>query len=131
LVDDPFLPLLEELAADPSAGPRVWRTRMNMARGLRAAHFERLLAAVQLHNELAAEAARVRSRRTAPVTGSIGVELSLDVDLRARERFDLSWWRDAPQPGSLSSGSAAEGGGEGGLASGGPHARGAEGRARA
>lgn len=102
LVDDPFLPLVQELAADPSLDPRVWRSRLNTARAQRAAHFERLLAAVQLHNELATEAARVRSRRTAPVTDMIGVELALDFDLRARDRFDAEWWRGAPAPGSLS-----------------------------
>ena len=117
LVDDAFLPLLEELAADPSLDPRTWRTRMNMARGQRAAHFERLLAAVQLHNELASEAARVRSRRTAPVTGSIGVELALDFDLRARDRFDTRWWQSTPAPGSLSSDSAATRASEPGLSS--------------
>lgn len=102
LVDDPFLPLVQELAADPSPDPRAWRARLNTARAQRAAHFDRLLAAVQLHNELAAEAARVRSRRTAPVTDMIGVELALDFDLRARERFDQKWWHAAPAPGSLS-----------------------------
>lgn len=111
LVDDPFLMMVEELASDPTLEPRAWRARLNTARAQRAAHFERVLAAVQLHNELAAEAALVRSRRTAPVTDMIGVELALDSDLRARERFDLAWWRTDPAPGSLSSDSARDRGG--------------------
>ncbi|NIV22026.1 MAG: hypothetical protein GWN54_16175, partial [Gammaproteobacteria bacterium] len=55
---------------------------LRTARGSREAHFQRLLRAVHLHNELAAEAAEVRDRRTAPRTSLVGMELPMDHDLK-------------------------------------------------
>lgn len=100
LIDDPFLSFMVELPRDGS-DPRTWRAKLNKARALREVHFRRLLTAIELHNELAGEAAKVRSRRTAPRTGSIGVELPLDYDLRVHVPLDGEWWRSPPRPGTL------------------------------
>ena len=101
LVDDPFPRRLADIANTPTIDVRSWRVALNAGRALREAHFARLLTALELHNELAREAAGVRSRRSAPRTGSIGVELPLDWDLRARFVVDDGWWRTDPRPGTL------------------------------
>lgn len=101
LVDDPFLRLIDDLSRDDTLGPKQWRLKLNLARAGREAHFERLQVAVALHNRLSAEAASVRSRRTAPRSGTIGVELPLDWDLRVQSPAEPSWWRSPPTPGSL------------------------------
>lgn len=100
LVADPFLRGFLDLAGTNS-GVREWRVAMNAVRGLRAAHFERLLDLVALHNRLAAEVGRVRGRAAAPRSSLIGVELARDQDLIVDTSLDDGWWRTPPQPGSL------------------------------
>jgi hypothetical protein len=99
IVDDPFLQVLGELSALPPDA-RAWRIRLNTARALREAHFERLLRTIRLHNRLATEAAAVRTRSGAPRSVSLGVGLALDADLRVQSRIDESW-RLPPEPGAL------------------------------
>lgn len=100
LVDDPFIRLFADLAhADPQ--PRAWTFSMNTGRALRETHFARLLAAVTLHNDLARDAAAVRTRRMAPRTGTIGMELPLDHDLRVNTEVARRWWTDSPPVGRL------------------------------
>lgn len=101
LVDDPFVALFKGLADGDATDAREWYVQLNVARGHREAHFTRLLHAIDLHNELAREAARFRSRTTAPKTDSIGIELPLDHDLRAHTEIDPGWWQREPLPGSL------------------------------
>lgn len=101
LIDDPFLELIDGLAATSEPDARAWRLRVNLARGHRDEHFARLLATIELHNRLAAEAAEVRSRRGVPRTGSLGMELPRDHDLKAFVVLGNEWWRAAPLPGSL------------------------------
>lgn len=101
LVDDPFPRVFGEIIAEPKLDARRWRVRLNASRAMRELHFTRLVNAIELHNQLAREAATVRSRRSAPRTGALGVELPLDWDLRARVVLDDGWWRSAPRPGSL------------------------------
>jgi hypothetical protein len=103
LVDDPFLHLFGELAsATPEA--RTWTVRMNTGRALRETHFARLVAAINLHNSLAGDAAAVRTRRMAPRTGTIGMELPLDHDLRVNTEIQRRWWSDLPTLGALRNG---------------------------
>ena len=101
LVDDPFPRVFGDIIAQPQLDARQWRVRLNASRAMRELHFTRLTAAIELHNQIAREAATVRSRRSAPRTGALGVELPLDWDLRARFVLDDGWWRSAPRPGSL------------------------------
>ncbi len=77
---------------------------MNTGRALRETHFARLVAAVNLHNGLARDAAAVRTRRMAPRTGTIGMELPMDHDLRVDVEIQRRWWADQPALGSLRSG---------------------------
>jgi hypothetical protein len=102
LVDDPFIRKFGELAGD-SGDARQWRVSMNAARALRESHFARIAAAIAQHNELARDAAAVRTRRTAPRTGTIGMELPLDHDLRAEAALHKTWWAQLPQVGALRS----------------------------
>jgi hypothetical protein len=99
IVDDPFLLVIGELAALPPDA-RAWRVRLNTARALREAHFERLLRTIRLHNRLATEAATVRTRSGAPRSSALGVGLALDADLRVRSDVD-EWWRLPPESGAL------------------------------
>jgi hypothetical protein len=92
LVDDPFLRIIREVAADEELDPRDWRQRLNAARAHRDAHFNRLVQAIAIHNRLATEAGQLRSRRTAPRTGTVGLKLSLDHDLRVPLTLDQKWW---------------------------------------
>ena len=105
LVDDPFVQRFARVVAD-EPGRRNWRVQLNTARALREAHFDRLLHTIALHNRIAAEAATVRTRRQAPRSGSIGVTLSLDYDLKVGTRRDASWWSQAPAPGTLCAGAS-------------------------
>jgi hypothetical protein len=77
---------------------------MNTGRALRETHFARLMAAINLHNSLARDAAAVRTRRMAPRTGTIGMELPLDHDLRVNIQIQRRWWSDPPALGSLRTG---------------------------
>jgi hypothetical protein len=99
IVDDPFLQVMGELSALPPDA-RAWRIRLNTARALREAHFERLLRTIRLHNRLASEAAAVRTRSGAPRSSALGVGLALDADLRVQSRVDDAW-RQPPEAGAL------------------------------
>jgi hypothetical protein len=92
LVDDPFLRLVKELTAEGNVEQREFRIKMNAARAYREAHFHRLLQAIAVQNELATEAGQLRSRRTAPRTGSVGLKLELDHDLKVHLSVDPKWW---------------------------------------
>ena len=98
VVDDGFLRLFETMTADGTE-VREWRIRMNAARATRETFFARLTAAVKLHNQLAKEASTVRSRRIAPRTGSVGMELPLDHDLRVELELPKRWWSSDPAVG--------------------------------
>jgi hypothetical protein len=100
LVDDPFIGFIGRLIEE-SPEPRVWRVEMNAGRALREVHFARLNATITLHNELARDAAAVRTRRIAPRTGTIGMELPLDSDLRVETELDKRWWSGPPAIGGL------------------------------
>lgn len=100
LVDDPFIRMFSDLAGHVPER-RVWTVRMNTGRALRETHFARLVAAINLHNSLARDAAAVRTRRIAPRTGTIGMELPLDHDLRVNVEIERRWWSDQPTPSSL------------------------------
>lgn len=102
LVDDPFIRLFEELS-DREPEARAWTVSMNTGRALRETHFARLMAAVNLHNSLARDAAAVRTRRMAPRTGTIGMELPMDHDLRVSVEIERRWWTDQPGLGALRS----------------------------
>lgn len=101
LVDDPFLELVRRLAEDERSTAREWTVRLGAARGDRETFFHGLVSAIECHNGIAAEAARVRNRRTAPRTGALGVELPLDFDLKVFLSLDGDWWRSAPAPATL------------------------------
>jgi hypothetical protein len=100
LNDDPFIHQLRALVSG-DAGPHVWRQRMNVNRGHREDYFRHLLATTELHNRLAAEAAVVRSRDRAPRTGTLGMELPRDYDLKVVVRLDKSWRSAPPVAGEL------------------------------
>ncbi len=102
IVDDPFLGLFHQLAED-GTDAREWRVRLNAARAARDTYFGRLIAAIRLHNELARDAATVRSRRIAPRTGTVGMELPLDHDLRVELDMPRRWWTAEPGVGSIRS----------------------------
>lgn len=101
VVDDPFVRLVVELATDESVDARVWRQKLKGARAHREAHFDLLLRVLALHNGLASEAATVRARGSRPRSGTLGVELPRDHDLRAPATLESAWWRAAPTPGAL------------------------------
>lgn len=92
LVDDPFLRIIQDLMTDPAIDLRERRVRLNAARAHREAHFHRLLATISIHNALAAEAGRLRSRQLAPRTGSVGLRLALDHDLKVNLAIEPRWW---------------------------------------
>lgn len=102
IVDDGFLKMFAEMSA-AGMDARTWRVRMNAARAARETFFARLVSAIRLHNELARDAATVRSRRIAPRTGSVGMELPLDHDLRVELELPRRWWSLEPKAGSLRS----------------------------
>jgi hypothetical protein len=102
IVDDAFLQMFEAMA-EGDLDAREWRVRMNAARASRETHFARLVATIRLHNELARDAATVRSRRIAPRTGSVGMELPLDHDLRFETGLARRWWGQPPGIGTLRS----------------------------
>lgn len=98
LIDDPFLDLLAELAKR-EVTVREWRVRINSARGARARYFSQLLRVLELHNEIAREAACLRGAR--PRTHELGIVLAADHDLRVSTELPAAWWAASPQPGSL------------------------------
>ena len=98
LTDDAFLALATD--ADGLAAPAWAHVGLRSAR---AVHFERLLLAIDCHNELARHAARFRDRRTAPRGDGYGPVLPLDADLRVADVVTSEWWSVAPRPASLRS----------------------------
>jgi hypothetical protein len=102
LVDDPFIREFGELAGSPP-DHRQWRIRLNAAKAARESHFAHIAAAIDLHNQLARDAAAVRTRRMAPRTGTIGMELPLDHDLRVDADLSRQWWNGDPGIGALRS----------------------------
>ena len=96
LTDDAFLGLVTD--ADGFAAP-AWA--YGGVRSARAIHFERLLVAIECHNALARDAARLRDRRTAPRGDGYAAALPLDADLRVPDSVSPEWWSVAPRPGSL------------------------------
>jgi hypothetical protein len=101
LADDPFVRLIGELTSQRALDAREWRARLQKVRALRETHFRRLLRAIELHNRLAADAARVRSPDEVPRTGALGIDLAPDHDLKVHLAISSDWWRTAPLPGSL------------------------------
>lgn len=101
IISDPFLRGLVDLTSDPLMEQQRWRVALNTVRALRMAHFERLLRTIELHNELAAEAAQVRGKTAAPVTSMLGVQLAPDHDLRIDTVLDEGWWKSQPAVGAL------------------------------
>lgn len=101
LIDDDFVTLLENLLERPDLDLRAWRVALNTARGHREGHFTDLTRMLQVHNSLAHEAGRVRTRSAGPRTGGLGVELAPDHDLRAPWRIERDYWRQLPPARSL------------------------------
>ncbi len=98
LIDDPFVDLVAELGKQELTA-REWRVRINSARGARARHFSQLLRVLELHNEIAKQAARLRGAR--PRTLELGIALAADHDLRVDTALPAGWWDHPPRPGSL------------------------------
>ena len=101
IVDDPFARLVTDLAAAPALAPGEWRLRMNRSRGHLDAHFIRLVHAVQLHNRLARETSRFRSRHMAPRAETLTLQLGSDRDLAVETDFPSGWWTREPAVGAL------------------------------
>ena len=101
VVDDPFALLLAEIAAGPPLGADEWRRRINRSRGHLAAHFVRLTHAAEVHNRLAHEAARFRSRHLAPSAQLLSLQLDTHHDLALDLDVPSGWWQVEPAVGSL------------------------------
>ncbi len=101
LVDDEFFDIFLELADASEERAVDWKVRIRQRAGARDAHFRRLVAAVELHNELAKEAAEIRDPKRLPQTQGVGVDLPPDYDLRVHHAITGAWWKAAPAPGSL------------------------------
>lgn len=100
LIDHPFVKLVDELVAK-RVDPNVWRVRVRTQRSHVEDFFHHLLQTVALHNALAAEAATTRSRSRAPRSGTLGMELGRDHDLRVDPELTASWRTAPPSAGSL------------------------------
>jgi hypothetical protein len=101
VVDDPFASLLVELAQGPPLSAGEWRRRLNGSRGHLASHFVRLMHAAELHNRLAREAARFRSRHLAPSAQLLALQLDTHRDLTLEMDLTAAWWSTDPTVGSL------------------------------
>ena len=101
VVDDPFSSLIVELAMGPPLTAGEWRRRLNGSRGYMAAHFIRLTHAAELHNRLAREAGRFRSRHLAPSAQLLSLQLDSDRDLTLETELPAGWWTADPAVGSL------------------------------
>lgn len=104
LADDSFVHLVLQLAAREGITPQEWRIAVNRSRGFREAHFIRLLHAVELHNRLASEAARFRSRHLAPRAQALSVQLESGRDLTVQTQLPPDWWKRAPRVGGMRTG---------------------------
>jgi hypothetical protein len=102
LIDDPFLRTFAELT-ETGADARTWRARMNAARAPQEVHFARLVRLLELHNDLARQAGRVRAASSAPRSGVLGFNLEPDADLRVMTRITPELWESGPGAGSLRS----------------------------
>jgi hypothetical protein len=100
LIDHPFVALIGQLASS-AADAKAWRVGVRTQRGHIDDFFQHLLSTIALHNRLAAEAAAVRSRGRSPRSGTLGMELERDHDLRITLELGTAWRRAEPQPGSL------------------------------
>jgi hypothetical protein len=100
LIDDAFVRTFTELV-ETKADARAWRVRLNAARTQREVHFARLARLLELHNELARQAGKVRAAWGAPRSGVLGFNLDPDADLRIDIRVDADKWEAAPPAGSL------------------------------
>ena len=101
LVDDEFFDIFLELAETAEERGVDWKVRIRQRAGARDAHFRRLKAAVELHNDLAREAAEIRDPKRLPQTQGVGVDLPPDYDLRVHHAITGTWWKAPPAPGSL------------------------------
>jgi hypothetical protein len=100
LIDHPFVELVRELTRN-GADAVTWRRRMRAQRGHIDSFFQHLLLTIALHNRLAAEAGSVRSRGRTPRSGTLGMELERDHDLKIQVDLTPRWRDAAPAPGSL------------------------------
>lgn len=101
LVDDEFIDIILELADSAEDRSVEWKVRIRQSAAAREAHFRRLIAAVELHNQLAREAAEIRDSKRLPQTTGVGVDLPPDHDLRIHHAISGAWWRKRPAPGSI------------------------------
>ncbi len=100
LGDDPFLDLFASLGEEPL---RNGNRSLRVPRDFRALHFDRLLLAIDGHNRIASDIARLRNRRTAPRRDAYSAPVTLDVDLRVHTDVRPEWWSVDPAAGSLRS----------------------------
>lgn len=100
IIDHPFVKLVHELTHN-GTDAKTWRMRMRGQRGHKEDFFQHLLTTIALHNSLAAEAAGVRSRTRAPRSGTLGMELERDHDLRIETELNAAWRNAEPAAGSL------------------------------
>lgn len=100
VVDDRFIVTLHELAQG-GVTAASWRVTLNRTRGAREEHFAKLLRLIETHNQLAAEAAKLRSRRSMPRSGTIGIALSPDADIRVPDVLERRLWNAPPMPATL------------------------------
>lgn len=100
VADDRFIATLADLAAAGTAAAS-WRVTLNRTRGLREEHFAKLLRLIETHNQLASEAAKLRSRRSMPRSGTIGIALSPDADIRVPDTLERRLWNAPPMPAAL------------------------------
>lgn len=103
LIDDPFLALVADGDALRAAGTERSRIALHAARYARLTHFDRLTVALDYHNQLARDAARLRDLRTAPRGDGYSPAVPLDFDLRVHAAVAPEWWFVAPRPGALRS----------------------------
>lgn len=100
LIDHPFVKLIVDLGHE-NTDAKQWHGRMRVQRGHIEDFFYHLLLTIALHNSLAAEAATVRSRGRAPRSGTLGMELARDHDLRIETELEPAWVRAGPAQGTL------------------------------
>ncbi len=101
LIDDEFFDIFTEIADGRGRGGADWHVGIRRVPGARDGHFRRLRAVVELHNQLAHEAAAIRDPKRLPQTHGVGVDLPPDSDLRVHHAVNGPWWKAEPAPGSL------------------------------
>jgi hypothetical protein len=102
IIDHPFIKVVHELTRN-GTDAKKWRLGIRGQRGHAQDFFQHMLTTVALHNALAAEAATVRSRGRAPRSGTLGMELERDHDLRIPTELNSAWRNAEPASGSLCS----------------------------